>query len=143
MCEYLKASAELIDDGMMFRCASGDNPAVITDYIPPLGSRQGYTSLELFLASLCSCLGSTAAIFLRQMKKHVGGITVNAQGVRRQEHPTGFETIGLHVRVVSDDAEEADVARVLQMAEDTYCPVISMIKGNVQVQISQEIVRSI
>ena len=142
MSDYLKASAELINDRMMFRCTSGSNPVVVTDYIPPLGGRQGYTSLELFLASLCSCLGGTAAIFLRQMKKHVGGITVDAQGVRRKEHPTGFETIHLTVRVVSDDAEDADVAQVLQMAEDTYCPVLGMIKGNVQVSVSHEIVRS-
>lgn len=141
MSDDLRASAELINDKMMFRCTSGENPAVITDYTAPLGDGQGHTSLELFLASLCSCLGGTAAIFLRKMGKDVGGITVDAKGVRRTEHPTSFETIDLFVSVVSGDAQDADVARVLKMAEETYCPVVAMIKGNVDVSVSHEIVR--
>jgi len=141
MSDYLTASAELMNDKMMFRCTSGDNPEVITDYTPPLGDGQGYTSLELFLASLCSCLGGAAAVFLRRMGKKVDGMTVDAKGVRRKEHPTGFETIDLTVTVVSGDAEDADVAKVLALAEASYCPVIGMIKGNVQVSVSHEIVR--
>jgi putative redox protein len=141
MSDYLTASAELMNDKMMFRCTSGDNPEVITDYTPPLGDGQGYTSLELFLASLCSCLGGTAAVFLRRMGKNVGGLSVSAKGLRRKEHPTCFETIDVSMSVVSGDAADADVEKVLKMAEETYCPVLAMIKGNVQVSVSFEIVR--
>ncbi len=141
MSDFLTASAELMNDKMMFRCTSGDNPEVITDYTPPLGDGQGYTSLELFLASLCSCLGGVVAVFLRRMGKQVGGLSVSAQGVRRIEHPTCFETIDIVASVVSDDAEDADVVKVLRLAEETYCPVMAMIKGNVKVTVAHEIVR--
>ena len=139
MSDVLSASAELMNDKMMFRCTSGDNPVVITDYTPPLGDGKGYTSLELLLASLCSCLGGTAAIFLRRMGKKVDGLSVSAKGVRREEHPTCFETIDLDVTVISDDAEDTDVEKVLKLSEEKYCPVLAMIKGNVKVSIVHEV----
>ena len=53
----LTANARLIDDKMKFDCTAGDGHKIISDYTPPYGSGEGPTSLEIFLASLCSCLG--------------------------------------------------------------------------------------
>jgi len=41
------------------------------------------------------------------MKRHVDGMTVTAERNRREKHPAMFESIRLHVRVVSGDISEA------------------------------------
>ncbi|MDD5016479.1 MAG: OsmC family protein [Eubacteriales bacterium] len=140
MSGFLEASVELIGDKMMFEGKAGDFPPVITDYIPPLGEGKGYMPLQLFLISFASCTGGSIAPFLRRMGKHVAGLTISAKGVRREQHPTGFESITLDIRLVSDDVTDEDLKKVLTMAEETYCPVWAMIKNNVKVSTTYEII---
>ena len=133
MSSILEASVELKNDKLMFECVAGENPPVITDYIPPLGDNNGYMPLQLFLISFATCTGGVIAPFLRRMGKHVDGLSMQVKGWRREQHPTGFEKIELNILLKSSDAVDADVAKVIKMAEDTYCPVWAMIKNNVEV----------
>ncbi|MDO8898822.1 MAG: OsmC family protein, partial [Bacteroidales bacterium] len=61
-----------------------------------------------------------------------GGI--NANGVRNTEHPTGFKTITLEILIKSDNTTDSEVSNLIKMAEETYCPVWAMVKGNVKVE---------
>jgi len=141
MGNVLEASVELINEKLMFKCEAGENPPIITDYIPPLGDLKGYMPLQLFLISMATCTGGVIAPFLRRSGKHVGGLQMKASGVRREQHPTGFEKIHLDIVLKSRDATEEDVTNILKLAEDTYCPVWSMIKGNVDVSASVSVIR--
>lgn len=136
----LEASVELKNERMMFEGRSDDLPAIITDYVPPLGDGKGYMPLQLFLLSLASCVGGTIAPLLRKMRKNVKGLTVSAKGARREQHPTGFERIELDIRLVSDDTTDAELDKAISMAEETYCPVLSMIKNNVKVTVRHQII---
>jgi len=141
MGNVLEATAELMNDKMMYRCMTGENPPIVTDYIPPLGDGNGYMPLQLFLVSMTSCTGGAVAPFLRRMGKKVSGLTIKATGTRREQHPTGFETIVLDIVLTSPDATEEDLKKVVKMAEDTYCPVWNMIKGNVAVTTTTAVLR--
>ena len=68
-------------------------------------------------------------------------MTVTAEGDRRETHPTMFESIRLHVRVVSDDITEDDMAAMLRRAEEALCPVAAMVKATVPLHMDYEIVR--
>jgi putative redox protein len=136
----LNASAELINDKMMFRGESGGN-TVMTDYIPPYGDGEGFMPLQLFLVSLSACMGGTVQVLAKAMKRHVGGMTVSAEGDRRETHPTMFENIRLHVRVVSADLTDDDMRGILKRAEETLCPVAAMIKATVPLHMDYEIVK--
>jgi putative redox protein len=135
----LSASIELINDKLHFTGKVDDNKPVSIDYIPPLGDNLGYTSLELVLLSLTSCIGSAILIFLRRMKKSISGCKILANGIRKQEHPTGFKEINVEIIIRSDDITENDMLKVIKLAEDKYCPVWSMLKGNVEVKINFKI----
>jgi uncharacterized OsmC-like protein len=91
--------------------------------------------------SLSCCLGGTVQALAGAMKRHVGGMTVTAEGDRQETHPTMFESIRLHVRVVSDDITEDDMAAMLRRAEDALCPVAAMVKATVPLRMDYEIVR--
>lgn len=130
----LEARLTLINNKLHFSGEVGGNQPISIDYIPPIGDGLGYTSLELLLLSLSSCLGSALLTFLRRMQKDIVGFEIKANGVRNTEHPTGFKTITLEILINSNNTTEAEVEKVIKMAEETYCPVWAMVKGNVEVK---------
>jgi putative redox protein len=135
----LSASVKLINNKLNFSGITEGNNPVSIDYSPPLGDNLGYTSLELFLLSLSSCVGSSVLTFLRRMNKSIVGCEILSRGIRKQEHPTGFSRILLDIRIQSNDISEDDMRKVLKLSEDTYCPVWSMIKGNVETEVTIQI----
>ncbi len=96
--------------------------AVSADYFPPLGDAQGYTGLELLLLSLAACSATSVVAMLRRMKKTVTAFRVNASGVRREQHPTGFTRIALDFTLTSPDAVAADLEKAAQLSAETYLP---------------------
>ena len=135
----LTASIHLINEKLHFSGNVSGNEPISIDYTPPLGDNLGYTSLELFLLSLSSCVGSSVLVFLRKMKKDITGFEMKAKGIRKEEHPTGFKTIYLEIILNSKDTTAEDLDKVIKLSEETYCPVWSMIKGNVTIEVKHRI----
>lgn len=137
----LKAAIRLVNEKLNFTGTVEGNAPVSIDYTPPLGDNQGYTSLELLLLSLSSCLGSSVLTFLRRMGKTITLFEIRSKGIRKQEHPTGFSLIIMEMDIKADNLSEAEVDKVVRLSEATYCPVWSMIKGNVTVEVKYNITR--
>jgi len=131
--EKLETLVELVNEKVKFKSVTRENEIITIDYIPPLGDGEGYMPLELFLMSFASCSGATVVTLLRKMRKNVAGLKVNAIGTRKEEHPTGFKEIKLIFEVKSNDTEKVDVEKAIRMSEETFCPVWSMMKNNVEV----------
>jgi len=130
----LNSTIKLVNDKLHFTGTVGSNEPVSIDYIAPLGDDLGYTSLELLLLSLSSCLGSAMLTFLRRMHKNILQFEIGAKGLRNEEHPTGFKKIQMNIIINSPDVSEEDAKKVIAMAEEKYCPVWAMIKGNTVVE---------
>lgn len=126
----LNTSVKLVNDKLLFMGTADNNEPVSIDYIAPLGDDMGYTSLELFLLSFSSCLGSALLTLLRRMQKSISNLEIKAKGLRNEDHPTGFKSIHLHIYLTSSDTSNSDVQKVIGLAEEKYCPVWAMIKGN-------------
>jgi len=125
----------LTNDKVQFTGVSKSNPErpIMFDYHPPMGDGQGYNGLELLLMSLAGCSGTAIVYLLRKMRKNISGLKINAKGIRRSQPPIKFEKIFLEFIVNSNDVEEADIQKVIQLAEESVCPVWQMIKNNVEV----------
>lgn len=136
----VKTSITLVNDKLNFSGIADGNSPISIDYIPPLGDNLGYTSLELLLLSFSSCVGTAVLTFLRRMQKTVSGFELSARGIRNEEHPTGFKTIEIDIRLHSSDVSQEDLTKVVQLAEEKYCPVWAMIKGNVVIHFNYTIV---
>jgi len=136
----LNVSLNLVNDKLHFIGQTGANDPVSIDYTPPLGNNLGYTSLELFLMSFASCIGSAVLVLLRKMAKSVQGLEINASGIRREQHPTCFSVINLYLVLKSADVTGADLEKVIGLADEKLCPVYAMIKGNVDVVINRTII---
>ncbi len=135
----LEVSLNNLNDKLHFNGVSGKNEPISIDYIPPLGDGLGYTSLELLLLSLSSCVASTILAFLRKMGKTITGTNVSAIGNRKTEHPTGFESIKIELNIQSNDLTNNEMDKVIQQSEELYCPVWSMLKGNVDIVVDYKI----
>ena len=130
----LKAEMKLINSGLKFQTKAGNNPEIITDYVPPLGNNEGYTSLELFLISFGTCISGTVLPILRKMQKDIEEYSMTAKGIRKTEHPTGLKKIIFEMFIKSKNTTAKEIEKVIKMAEETYCPVWSMLKNDIEIE---------
>jgi len=127
----LTTSIKLLNEKLHFEGTVEGNDPISIDYTPPFGDSLGYTSLELFLLSLSSCAGSAILVILRRMNKHIEKFEITSVGERKVNHPTGFESISMLVKIESPDVASADLEIVLQRIE-ALCPVLSMLDKGVK-----------
>jgi putative redox protein len=134
----LTTKLDLINDRLHFEGAvTGNNPISI-DYIPPLGDNLGYTSLELMMLSLSSCVASALLVLLRRQGKNIERFSIKSEGTRRLTHPTALEEIHLYIKIKSDNLETGEIEKVITMSE-SICPVWYMIKDKTSVIIHHQI----
>ena len=136
----LMVKLQSIDDKAMYSAMARENPAIVIDYFPPVGTGKGYTSLELLMASFASCVSTTLLSVLRYKKKKiVSDISTEVEGTVREVHPKALEHILLRLKIKAKDLTETEVRETLIVLEEKLCPVWAMIKGNVTVSVEVEI----
>ncbi|MDY6933028.1 MAG: OsmC family protein [Spirochaetota bacterium] len=133
--ELEQVSVDLTNDKVQFTGISQSNPdnPIIFDFFPPIGDGQGFNGLELLLMSFAGCSGTTIVCLLRDMGKNVSGLKINAKGIRRNQLPIKFEKILLEFILTSDDTQDKDIQKAIQLAEESVCPVWQVMKNNVDV----------
>ncbi|HCT31239.1 MAG TPA: osmotically inducible protein OsmC [Bacteroidales bacterium] len=130
--KQLTASLNLVNDRLLFEGQVEGNSPIAIDYIPPFGDNLGYTSLELMLLSLSSCVGSAFLVFLRKQGKIIERFSIKSDGTRRQTHPTALEEIHLYIEIKSPNLTSAEFEKTLAQVESA-CPVWYMIKDKTKV----------
>jgi putative redox protein len=137
--KMLQSHIVLVNEAVNFKGTVEGNPPISIDYTPPLGNNLGYTSLELFLLSLSSCMGTALLAILRKMRKEISHFEIYAEGERKSEHPAGFQNITIMIHVKSEGLTDAEMVRAIQSMEG-ICPVLSMVNEKVDVQTMFQIV---
>jgi len=139
----LKAQVNLIDEKVKMEASIPGKTPIIMDYIPPIGTGEGYTSLEVLLISLAACYGTTIkSLITFRLKKEIRGMSLNIEGDRMTEHPMKFHTIRLLLSIDSPDLQLNELTAIAAIAEEKYCPVWAMIKGDVDIETELNIERS-
>jgi len=132
----LQVAARLVDDRVHFSAGAPGKPEVQVDYFPPYGRGNGHTSLELLLVSLATCFASTVKLMLvNGAGVEVFDLRATASGERRTEHPTTFSSIHLELEIEAPDLARATLDRVLEQAEQTFCPVLASLDRELPVTI--------
>ncbi len=142
MSNILEATITRIDDKVKYLGQAGNNPAITIDYPAPIGTGEGYTSLELLLVSLGSCSASAIISILKKRGHIITDFKVHTKGERRTQHPTCFSNIHLEFNIASQNTSEEDLLKAIQFSESTLCPVWAMLKGNVVIEYSYNINKS-
>jgi putative redox protein len=116
--------------------ASTAKHSVCLDYPLGPGPTAGPTPLEMLLTSLAVCAGSTLGLVLDRMKQPMTGLTVEARGKRRDEHPTVLTEISLEFIITGAGIAADKVVQALTIAEEQLCPVWAMLKGGTSINTS-------
>ncbi|MCE1165851.1 MAG: OsmC family protein [Bacteroidetes bacterium] len=140
MSDSFTVSLSLKNDKLLFKGSARDNDYVSMDYFPPLGDGKGYTGLELLLMSFSGCSATSIVFLLRKMGKTILGLDVESEGVKSDVLPNAFKEIVIAYKIKSKDVVGDDVIKALKLSEESVCPVWAMIKGNVKVSPSFEII---
>ena len=69
------------------------------------------------------------------MNKNIIGLDIIAKGVRKEEQPTGFKTISIILNLKSKDINIHDMDKVIKLSKESFCPVWSMLKGSVEMEV--------
>lgn len=134
MKEKLEAHIVLVDDDLKFRAESGLNTPVLLNSPDESGSCEGYSAMQLLLISLADCCATAVTRILRELHRHLDSIEVKATGIRDYDEPHTFKQIYLNFSIDSPDTSREDMLKAFYLAENSYCPVWSLIRGNVEVQ---------
>ncbi len=129
------------NEKMQYEANCDTNDKIQVDYLPPWGDGKGYTSLELLLISLSSCIMSTVGAMLKGKNKKVEQIKGKAHGYRSTEHPKGFKSIKLCIELHSNDIKIEEVEKVLEIAEKSVCPVWNMMDKSIEIEVDFKIVK--
>lgn len=130
----LMTTVDLVDDKVKFTGSAAEKNPITVDYYPPVGNGEGYTSLELLLISLSSCAGTSILSLYRKMGKNTEKFSIQANGIRRSQHPLSFEHIQLEIHIKATEDELPLLQKAIQMSEETFCPVWALLKNNVQIE---------
>lgn len=137
--KQLSTSMKLVNNRLLFEGHVDGNSPVAIDYIPPLGDNLGYTSLELLLLSLSSCVATALLVMLRRQGKIIEDFSVRSEGTRRQTHPTSLEEIHLYMEIKASDLTDEEIGKTLAQIK-SICPVLDMIKERTQVIIHHQVI---
>ncbi len=128
MATELSARVELQEKVRFVGYGHGEQGVVI-DYPPPLGDDTGLRGgLQLLLMALAACMGQTVLPILRKMQQPVTGCTVEAHGLRREEHPTILTQIRVVFTLRGTGLQLAAVQRAVGLGGSQYCPVHAMLR---------------
>jgi len=127
--------------GMLFRGTSGrSGKTVEVDFAKEGEAINGFTPLELLLASLCGCSGQVVVGLLKRMGQDVRDLAVRARGTKREVHPTVLTEIEILFEFRGGKVDGASVEKAFALSEDRYCPVWVMLKASVPIKAAYQII---
>ncbi len=117
----MKTTTTLLGD-YQFEAVNENGNKVQIDMRAP-EEKEAQSPTELLLSALAGCASVDLVQMLKKRKKTVNNLTVEAEGVRRDEHPRGFTHISLHFTLESPDATQEEFEKLGHLAATKYCSV--------------------
>ena len=122
-------------EGMKFDGVSGRaGRSVAVDFTPEGEAIDGFTPLELLLASLAGCSGQVTVGLLRRMGQEVRDLTVHARGVKKEVHPAVLTSIELDFEFRGGKLDSPSIEKALALSEERFCPVWVMVKASAPIK---------
>jgi putative redox protein len=113
---------------------------VAIDFTPEGEVIDGFTPLELLLASLAGCSGQVVIGLLKRMGQEVKSLAVRARGVKRELHPTVLTSVALEFEFRGGKVDGASVENAFALSEDRFCPVWVMLKASVPITAKYQVI---
>jgi putative redox protein len=86
---------------------------------------------QLLLSALSACASVDLVQMLKKRKRTINGLTVLADGTRREEHPKAFTHITLTFTVDSPDVTQEEFEKMGHLAATKYCSVAGTLNSEI------------
>ena len=99
----------------------------------------GGSPMEMLLAALGGCSAVTIVEFLTKMRQPFTSLEVELSGERAENPPRVYTAIHAHYRIGGDVSEDR-VARAIDLTEQKYCSVYTMLAKTAEMSHTVEFV---
>jgi putative redox protein len=103
---------------------------------------QGPSPMELLLTALSGCTGTTVLGILQKKREPVEGLEVRVEGRRAEQHPRVYVEIDVLYRVYGAVSPQS-VERAIQLSEEKYCGVSTMLAETAIIRHRHEIIAGV
>lgn len=118
-----------------FQSTNEEGNTVDIDMYSP-EKKEHMSPTQLLLSALSACASVDLVQMLKKRKRTVNGLTVVADGTRKDEHPRAFTHITLTFTVDSPDVTQEEFEKMGHLAATKYCSVA----GTLNCQVDHEFV---
>lgn len=106
------------------------------------GSNAGIRPKELILLSLAGCTGSDVVAILQKKRVKLDNLEINITAEQQETHPQVYTKINIEFLFYGKNIAEKDVERAIELSQNTYCSVTSMLQKSVEITHSYKIIKS-
>lgn len=103
--------------------------------------KKAFSPTQLLLAGITSCAAVDIVSMIKKRRKQLIDLTSVVDGTRRDEQPRRFTDIHVHYTVVSPDATQEEVEKLVDLAVEKYCSVAASIRTDIKLTHSVEVKR--
>lgn len=114
--------------GLQFKAEDGRGHEIIVDTVKDFGGLdQGFAPMDLLLVALSGCMAMDIVSILQKKGGRIDRFTIEADGVRAEDHPHRYTRITARIKCEGDYKRE-DLVRSFELSRDKYCSVTATLK---------------
>lgn len=99
----------------------------------PKEQKKHHSPMELLLSAAAGCAAVDVVEILKKKRKTVHHLSVETEGVRREEYPKYFLSVNMNFILDSPDTTPEELAKVVALSVEKYCSVASSLTEKVKV----------
>lgn len=103
------------------------------------GNGEAISPMESVLLAVGACSSIDVVDILKKRRLTVHDCECDLTAERAEQPPRVFTAIHAHYKVKGDNLSDKDVDRAVELSAEKYCSVMLMLKGNVNITTSYEI----
>jgi len=93
--------------------------------------KTGQSPMEMILSALCGCVAVEVAQMIKKRRKDLKDLSIEASGVRKEDHPRGFTNISMKFILTSPNAKKEELDKVTKLALEKYCSVAESLNADI------------
>ena len=106
------------------------------------GSEAASRPMELLLIALGACTGSDVVSILKKKRVNLDSFKLNIQAERAKNHPKVFTKIYMEYIFHGSNLDINALKKTIEISQDKYCSISSMLKNNVKMSYSCQIAKN-
>lgn len=123
----MKITTRYFDDEVFN--SENENGNTITVDMRNAEEKSSFSPVEMVLSALSSCVAVEVVSMIKKRRKTLADLIVTTDAKRRETHPRAITEATLHFILVSPDANDDELYKIIKLALENYCSVGSSLKA--------------